>query len=387
MENKDSKKKTTKAASKTTTKKVTVKKPVKKVTKKEAKNVVAKKDEIKVPEEEIIIKKITEKKERKIKVNRRDIIVAVVFFIIGALLVLLLFKRAPKLKNGEQVAVSIDKYKVTEQDIYDDIRENNGLNSALRLIDLSIVKKYYNGALDEEAKKDSEEQAETYIKQYTNYGYDEAQFLAYYGFNTKEDFINYLTEDYLLNKYFEEKIKESITDKQVDEYYEKYGIGKKTVYIFSEKDKTDTLDKIRTSLKKGTDVEKVYSKYEKSSEVTINPKLELDYNTLSSYSSEVASYIKKTNASSYSKIFNDDTLGNVFVYVVSAEETPEKDSIKNEIIQTLVDQAKTADGELYYKTFINVRKENNIKFYDDAYKKQYDEYIKSHTGDQDSKEK
>ena len=387
MENKDSKKKTTKAASKTTTKKVTVKKPVKKVTKKEAKNVVAKKDEIKVPEEEIIIKKITEKKERKIKVNRRDIIVAVVFFIIGALLVLLLFKRAPKLKNGEQVAVSNDKYKVTEQDIYDDIRENNGLNSALRLIDLSIVKKYYNGALDEEAKKDSEEQAETYIKQYTNYGYDEAQFLAYYGFNTKEDFINYLTEDYLLNKYFEEKIKESITDKQVDEYYEKYGIGKKTVYIFSEKDKTDTLDKIRTSLKKGTDVEKVYSKYEKSSEVTINPKLELDYNTLSSYSSEVASYIKKTNASSYSKIFNDDTLGNVFVYVVSAEETPEKDSIKNEIIQTLVDQAKTADGELYYKTFINVRKENNIKFYDDAYKKQYDEYIKSHTGDQDSKEK
>ena len=142
MEKKDSKKKTTKAASKTTTKKVTVKKPVKNLTKKEAKNVVAKKDEIKVPEEEIIIKKITEKKERKIKVNRRDIIVSVVFLIIGALLSLFIFKRAPKLKNGEQVAISIDKYKVTEQDIYNDIRDTNGLNSALRMIDLKIVKNY-----------------------------------------------------------------------------------------------------------------------------------------------------------------------------------------------------------------------------------------------------
>ena len=102
-------------------------------------------------------------------------------------------KQIIQFKDGEQVAVSIDKYKVTEQDIYDDIRENNGLNSALRLIDLSIVKKYYNGALDEEAKKDSEEQAETYIKQYTNYGYTEEQFLAYYGFASKDVFIEYLT--------------------------------------------------------------------------------------------------------------------------------------------------------------------------------------------------
>ena len=159
MEKKANKKKTTKAVS---TKKTTTKK----VTKKEAKNVVSKKDEIKVPEEEIIIKQITEKKERKFKINRRDIIIAVIFLIIGAVLAIFLFKRAPKLKNGEQVAVSIDKYKVTEQDIYNDIRENNGLNSALRMIDLAIVKKYYNGAKDEEAKKTSEEQATTYIQQY-----------------------------------------------------------------------------------------------------------------------------------------------------------------------------------------------------------------------------
>lgn len=382
MEKKDSKKKTTKTASKA---KVAAKKSVKKVTKKEVKEVVAKKDEIKVPEEEIIIKKITEKKERKIKVNRRDIIVAAIFLIIGVVLTLVLFKRAPKLKNGEQVAVSIDKYKVTEQDIYNDIRENNGLNSALRKIDLSIVKKYFNGSLDEDAKKKSEEQADTYIKQYTNMGYTEEQFLAYYGFTTKEDFIKYLTEDYLLNKYFEEKIQESITDQQVDEYYEKYGIGKKVVYIFSEKNGTDNLDKIRSSLKKGTDIEKVYSKYEKSTEVVINAKQEIDYSSLSSYSDAVAEYIYKTNSSSYSKVFSDETLGNVFVYVVSAEDKPSKDSIKSEIVQTLVDKAKTADSELYYKTFIEVRKKNNIKFYDDAYKTQYDEYVKAHTGNQDSK--
>ena len=379
MEKKDNKKKTSKASNVKDTKS----KVVKKVTKKEVKEAVSKKDEIKVPEEEIIIKKITEKKERKIKVNRRDIIVAVVFLIIGALVSLLLFKRVPKLKNGEQVAVSIDKYKVTEQAIYNDIREANGLNSALRMIDLAIAKKYYNGSIDEEAKNNSKEQAETYIKQYTNYGYTEEQFLAYYGFNSKDAFIEYLTGDYILNKFFEDKIKESVTDDQVNEYYEKYGIGKKKVYIFSEKDSTENLDKIRSSLKKGTSVEKVATKYEKT--VVINPNVEVDYSSISSYSDAVASYIKKTNASSYSKIFTDETLGNVFVYVDTAEDTPSLDDIKDNIISALVEKKKTEDSELYYKTFIEERKKNNIKFYDDAYSKQYNEYIKSHTKSQDNK--
>ncbi len=371
MEKKDNKKKTTKTSK------------VKKITKKEVKEVVSKKDEIKVPEEEIIIKKITEKKERKIKVNRRDIIVAVVFFVIGAVLAFFLFKKAPKLKNGEQVAVSIDKYKVTEQDIYNDIRENNGLNSALRKIDLAIAKKFYNGSKDEEAKTQSQEQAETYIKQYTNYGYNEEQFLAYYGFSSKEAFIEYLTGDYILNQFFEDKIKESVTEDQVNEYYEKYGIGKKVVYIFSEKDSTENLDKVRNALKKGTSLDKVVSKYEKS--VVINAKVEVDFSSISSYSDAVASYIKKTNASSYSKVFTDETLGNVFVYIDSAEETPSKDDIRNDIITALVEKKKTEDGELYYKTFIEERKKNNIKFYDDAYSKQYDEYVKTHTQSQDKK--
>jgi hypothetical protein len=375
MENKDNKKKSTKT--------LNAKKNVKKVTKKEVKEVVSKKDEIKVPEEEIIIKKITEKKERKIKINRRDIIVAVVFLIIGAVVGCLLFKRAPKLKNGEQVAVSIDKYKVSEQAIYNDIRENNGLNSALRMIDLAIAKKYYNGSLDEEAKKNSEEQAETYIKQYTNYGYTEEQFLAYYGFASKDVFIEYLTGDFILNRFFEDKLKESVSDDQVNEYYDKYGIGKKVVYIFSEKDSTENLDKVRNALKKGTSLDKVVSKYEKS--VVINAKVEVDFSSISSYSDAVASYIKKTNASSYSKVFTDETLGNVFVYIDSAEETPSKDDIRNDIITALVEKKKTEDGELYYKTFIEERKKNNIKFYDDAYSKQYDEYVKTHTQSQDKK--
>jgi hypothetical protein len=376
MEKKDNKKKTTKASKSASVKIVAPKKDVKKV--------VASKDEIKVPEEEIIIKKITEKKERKIKINRRDIIVAVVFLIIGALLGIFLFKRAPKLKNGEQVAVSVDKYKVTEQDIYNDIRENNGLNSALRMIDLAIVKKYYNGAKDEDAKSNSEEQADTYIKQYVNMGYTEEQFLKYYGFATKEEFIKYLECDYLLNLYFEDKVKEGITDDDVNEYYDKYGIGKKVVYIFSEKDSTDNLDKVRAALKKGTAVDKVASKYEKT--VVINSKVEVDYKSISSYSDAVASYIKKTNASSYSKVFNDDTLGNVFVYVDTAEDTPAKDDIKSEIVSALVDKKKTEDSELYFKTFIEERKKSNIKFYDDEYSKQYDEYVKSHTkGNQDNK--
>ena len=51
-----------------------------------------------------------------------------------------------------------------KQDIYNDIRTNNGLNSVLRMIDLQIVKNYYKGSKDEEAQKNAEEQAETYYQ-------------------------------------------------------------------------------------------------------------------------------------------------------------------------------------------------------------------------------
>ena len=357
----------------------------KKVTKKDVKKVVESKDAVKVPEEEIIIKKITEKKERKIKVCRRDIIIAVIFVVIGAVVSFLIFKRAPRLKNGEQVAVSINKYSVSEQDIYNDIRTNNGLNSALRMIDLQIVKNYYKGSKDEEAQKNAEEQAETYVKQYTNYGYTEDQFYAYYGFENKEAFIEVLKGDYLLNSYFEDALKDNVSDDEINSYYEKYGIGKKVVYIFSEKNSTENLDKIRASLKKGTSIDKIVSKYEKNTSVVMNPKAEIDYSSISSYSDEVASYVKKTNASSYSKIFNDSVLGNVFVYVDSAEETPSKDDIKSEIVNAIVEKKKTDDGELYFKTFIEERKKNNIKFFDDAYSKQYDKYVESHTKSQDNK--
>lgn len=367
MEKKESKKITTKTKAKV--------KNIKKVTKK---------DEIKVPEEEIIIKKITEKKERKFKVNRRDIIVALVFLVIGAVLSFFLFKRVPRLKNGEQVAISIDKYAVSEQDVYNDIKKTNGLNSALRLIDLNIAKSYFGNGVEEEAKTNAEEQAESYIKQYSNYGYTEEQFLAYYGFKYKEEFVEYLKGDYILNKYFEEKVKASITEDDINSYYEKYGIGKKKVYIFSEKDSTEVLDKIRSSLKKGTSVEKVASKYEKNSEVSIN-NTELDYSSLSSYSDEVAKYIKKTNESSYSKVFTDETLGNVFVYVVSSETTPSLDEIKESIVSSLVEKKKTDNADLYYQVFIDARNEKHIKFFDEEFKKQYDDYVKQHYSDLDNK--
>ena len=367
MEKKENKKKSTKANVKN----------IKKVTK-------VKKDEVKVPEEEIIIKKITEKKERKFKVNRRDIIIAIIFLIIGAVLSFFIFKRAPRLKNGEQVAISIDKYKVSEQAIYNDIRKANGLNSALRLIDLNIAKTYYNGSLDEEAKNNSQEQAESYIKQYANYGYDEKQFLAYYGFDTKEDFIAYLEGDYILNHFFEDKVKASVSDDEINEYYEKYGIGKKSVYIISESEGTEVLDKIRSSLKKGTSIEKVASKYEKNTDVVIN-KADLDFTSLSSYSDEVAKYVKNTKDSSYSKVFTDSTLGNVFVFVVSSEEAPSLDDAKNDIVSSLVDKKKTENADLYYQVFIDERNARHIKFYDDEFKAQYDDYVKAHYSNQDNK--
>ena len=375
MEKKDKTKKTPakKVAPKKDNKKVTKKADVKKVEK---------------TEEEIVIKQIVEEKPKKKfklnlkgKVTKRDAIVGVIALVVGVIISVLFINRVPKLSNGEEVAVSLKKNSYSAQDIYNELKPSQGLNTVLRLIDLDLVKDYFNGAKDEEASKSAKEQAESYISQYTSYGYDEASFLAYYGFADKNAFIKYLEEDYLLNEYYTEYVKSTIKEDDVQSYYDSYGIGKKVVYIFSEKDSTDNLKAIRKALKNGTSIDKVVKNYKDNKSVTINEKLEIDYSSIGSYSDTVASYIKKTEAGKYSKVFSDDTFGNVVIYVASAEETPKLDDIKSDLVDTLVTNAKSKDGNLYYKAFIKLRKDNKIKFYDKDLKKQYNEYVANYTGE------
>lgn len=378
-------------------KKATAKKDVKtkakaaekKVTKKAVKNEKVKAEKT---EEEIIIREITEKdtnkkfklKFKKIsfkKINKKDALLVLAGLVVGVIISVLFINRVPKLANGEEVVVSLKKNSYSAQDIYAELKPTNGLNTVLRLIDLDLVKNYYNGSLDEDAEKSAKEQAETYISQYTSYGYDEASFLAYYGFSDKQAFIDYLVEDYKLNQYYTEYVKSTIKDEDVQSYYDTYGIGKKTVYIFSEKDGTENLDAIRKALKNGTSVDKLVDKYDKVTAVTVNDKLEIDYSSITSYSDAVISYIKKTNAGKYSKVFKDDTFGNVVIYVSAAEETPKLEDIKSNIVDALVSQAQSKDGNLYYKAFIKLRKDNGIKFYDKDLKKQYSDYVAKYTGE------
>ena len=216
-------------------KKATAKKDVKtkakaaekKVTKKAVKNEKVKAEKT---EEEIIIREITEKDTKKKfklnfkkisfkKINKKDAVLVLAGLVVGVIISVLFINRVPKLANGEEVVVSLKKNSYSAQDIYAELKPTNGLNTVLRLIDLDLVKNYYNGSLDEDAEKSAKEQAETYISQYTSYGYDEASFLAYYGFSDKQAFIDYLVEDYKLNQYYTEYVKSTIKDEDVQSYW------------------------------------------------------------------------------------------------------------------------------------------------------------------------
>ena len=349
------------------------------------------KEEIKVvkleePEEEIIIKEITEEEGKKRLFTKRDIVIAVGFLVIGVALSIAFVNRVPKLKDGSEAVVSLKDKDYSSQELYEEIKKTHGLNTILRKIDLDLVKKYYNGSKDEEIKKNATEQAETYIKQYSSYGYTEESFLAQYGFKNRDEFIAALQEDNILTMYYNDAVKSTITDEEVSTYYNSYGIGKKTVYMFSEKDSTDNLEAIRKLLKKGTAIDKVVSKYKDNSKVVINDKLEVDYKTITSYTSSVIDVIKSTAAGKYSKVFTDSSLGNVVIYVSDAEDAPKQDDIKDDILDVLVGQKQSADQKLYYVTFINLRKDNGIKFYDNELKSQYAEYVKTYTTVEENKE-
>ena len=57
------------------------------------------------------------------------------------------------------------------------------------------------------------------------------------------------------------------------------------------------------------------------------------------------------------------------------KDKPKLKKVKEDIIETLREQKLEEDATLYYETLIEIREKNNIKWKDDALKKQYNKLM------------
>lgn len=340
--------------------------------KKETKKVATKKVETKKEE-----KKVTKKCDNKIalwfKNNGKNIALLIGGFVLGALLMFILWPdRITKTKDGKDIVATISGKSYTADDLYQSLKETAGLNSMIAKVDLDILVKEYPNK-ENEAKEYIKGQSEYYYQQYeAYYGMSKEEFLASNNI-TEEEFNDILNLQYYYDLCYQDYINSLITDKDISKEYKNNVFGDKKVYFFFGEAKKD-LEGVTEMLKKGKSLDDIKAKYTNinASEETIT------YADSVNYSDKILSKLIALKKGKYTNAFKDDAYGYVVVYLVSSEAKPKEADAKETVEKVLVKKLENNDPNLEYKSLINIRKKYDLSFKDTVLNDAYNDYLKEH---------
>ena len=357
------------------------------------KNVISKAEQKK---EEKVVKEV--KKEEKKNTNKKEYdklfkfydfidkyrlaIYGVIGGVLATVLVVILIwpDRIAKLENGLEPVASIDGLTVTAEDLYEDMKEIYSVNNLLDIIDNKILEEKYPET--DEMNTELNDQAENYYNMYNQYyGYSKEEFLTKNGFGSERAFIEYLRLQYRRTQYTDDYIKEQITDKEIEKYYEDkvYGdINTKHILVKvsssatdEEKKEAENLAKeIITKLNEGKSFDEVKDEYK--DKITYE---ELGYKAYNaSLESAYMEAMQKLENNSYTKEPVQTSYGYHVIYRINQKEKPALKDVKEEIITSLVSEHKSEDTSVQYKALEKMRENAKLKFTDTVLEKKYETY-------------
>lgn len=306
--------------------------------------------------------------------------------------------KVPKLSNGKEAVVSFEdtKISISADDLYNEIKEKYALNSLIDMIDNSILLKEYPKS-DSDAKKYADEQLESIKKYYVDDDgkYDEKSLLSalsqYYGISSLDDFKEMLKLTYYRNKAVDDYAKNSITDKQVQKYYDEEYVGDisckhiliapKTTDSMSDTEKKKaeeaalkTAKEVIKKLNDGAKFEDLAKKYS-DDDSNKDKGGDLGYFNKGDMVTEfeTAAYALKLNK--YTTTPVKTKFGYHIILKTGEKEKETLDKVKDTIITTLADKAKEDDNTMQINALVELRKKYGMKIEDSSLSKQYSTYI------------
>ena len=260
------------------------------------------------------------------------------------------------------------------------MKEIYSVNNLLDIIDNKILEEKYPET--DEMNTELNDQAENYYNMYNQYyGYSKEEFLTKSGFGSERAFIEYLRLQYRRTQYTDDYIKEQITDKEIEKYYEDkvYGdINTKHILVKvsssatdEEKKEAENLAKeIITKLNEGKSFDEVKDEYK--DKITYE---ELGYKAYNaSLESAYMEAMQKLENNSYTKEPVQTSYGYHVIYRIDQKEKPALKDVKEEIITSLVSEHKSEDTSVQYKALEKMREDAKLKFTDTVLEKKYETY-------------
>lgn len=309
-------------------------------------------------------------------------------------------KTIPTLNDGSQAIVTFkDDVKISINDFYNKMKDRYGTEVILNMIDKMILEKKYADAI-EDAKKNADSVMSQLEASYGDKLLSAIQ--TYTGYQTLDEYKDYVYLSYLQNKAAEDYAKENISEKEIKKYYNdeiKPDIKVSHILISvnyasdaSDDDKTkakneakakaqEALDKLKAADKSKiaetfSELAKEYSNDDSSKDDGGNLGF-INTDTLGSNYDKLVTEAYKLKDGEYSSNIVETELGYHLVYRTETKEKAKLDDVKDKIIDALVSDYLKENQEAYIKSMQAVRKEYGMDIVDDDLNTNYTNYIQN----------
>lgn len=312
------------------------------------------------------------------------------FILMLVMLTLVGCGKIPTLESGEEAVATLEEGKISVDSLYKEIKDKYGISVLVDLIDKTILDAKYTEETDDE-KDYIKEQIDKVKEMAESYSMTYLEVINYYGYETEDDFKEYLSLTYKRDLAVDEYIASTLKEKEIKKYYEDEVYGEINVkHILIE---PDTLDGMTTEekekaekeaekkakevikkLKDGEDWDKLAKEY---SDDTSNSEKGGDLGWISTGDTveefETAAFNLKKGK--YTTTPVKSSFGYHVIYKVDEKEKPKFEDSKESIIETLVDEKLEEDSSLYYEALKQIRKNSKLEIVDSELKKDYNTYM------------
>lgn len=299
-----------------------------------------------------------------------------------------------KLTNGENALVTFKEGGISSDELYQELKETYGAEKLMNLIDMHLLEKLYKTDNDEKAyvnqtvktTKNTAKKMNADFDLYLNY---------YYGMANEAAFRNYLSLTYKRNLWIEDYAKETVSDKQIKEYYENETYGdieasQILITVDTKKDATDdekkkaeqkaydTAKEVISKLKKGEDFATLAKQYSKDQNSSSNGGSLGKVNT-DSVSEEVFSALVNLKDGSYSTSPVKASDGYHILYRKSQDKKPELNDELTEKIRTTIGSEIAKESGFSIKALKALREKNEMKILDTDLNKDFETLVNRQT--------
>lgn len=295
-----------------------------------------------------------------------------------------------ELKDNNTV-VKTDEGKISADTLYEELRDKYGISVLVDMIDHQLFDEKYE--TDDEEEETINAQIEQMKSQYNN---DDEAFLAaiqqYLGVENEDELKEMLSLEYKRNLAIEDYVKDSVTDDEIQKYYDDEVIGDikvrhilispETTDDMSTEEQTEAEEKAKKEaedlikqLDDGADFEELAKEYSDDTGSASDGGL-IDYFNRddnmdeaflnASIDLEEGKYTEEPVQSSY---------GYHIILKVDQKKKPKLKEVRDDVIQTLADNKLNEDASLRYNALIAIREDAGIEFNDDSLKKDYDDLM------------